>query len=114
MVQNCHGRFFDVTGIFAKIVTGTKKNVTGKKKTLPPPQQKKNRGIAMCTKVMSHKSCHTTLSVRVYPWIEMLHRIKPRRLLGKVNEMMAAHKNAVVIANMRQKNQLIVVPTPFR
>ena len=27
------------------------------------------------------------------------------RLLRKVNEMMAAHKNAVVIANIRQKNQ---------
>ena len=34
LVQNCHGHFFDVTGIFAKIVTGTQKNVTGKKKTL--------------------------------------------------------------------------------
>ena len=27
-----HGHFFDVTGIFSKNVTGTKKNVTGKKK----------------------------------------------------------------------------------
>ena len=35
-----------------------------------------------------------------------------RRLLATVNEMMAAHKNAVVIANMRIKNQPIVVPTP--
>ena len=26
--------------------------------------------------------------------------------------MMAAHKNAVVIANIRQKNQPLVVPTP--
>ena len=26
-----HGHFFDVTGIFSKNVTGTKKNVTGKK-----------------------------------------------------------------------------------
>ena len=34
------------------------------------------------------------------------------RLLQTVNEMMAAHKNAVVIANMRQKNQPIVLPTP--
>ena len=42
------------------------------------------------------------------------HRIKRRRLIGTLNEMMAAHKNAVVIANMRQKNQPIVVPTPFR
>ena len=33
LVQNCHGRFFDVTGIFAKIVTGKKKDVTGKKNT---------------------------------------------------------------------------------
>ena len=35
-----------------------------------------------------------------------------RRLLATVNEMMAAHKNAVVIANIRIKNQPIVVPTP--
>ena len=28
-----HGHFFDVTGIFSKNVTGTKKNVTGKKNT---------------------------------------------------------------------------------
>ena len=45
----------------------------------------------------------------------MLHRItkiKRRRLLPTVNEMMAAHKNAVVIANIRQKNQPLVVPTP--
>ena len=35
-----------------------------------------------------------------------------RRLLPTVNEMMAAHKNAVVIANIRIKNQPIVVPTP--
>ena len=34
------------------------------------------------------------------------------RLLQTVNEMMAAHKNAVVIANIRQKNQPLVVPTP--
>ena len=32
-----------------------------------------------------------------------------RRLLATVNEMMAAHKNAVVIANIRQKNQALVV-----
>ena len=32
LVKNCHGRFFDVTGIFEKIVTGTKKDVTRKKK----------------------------------------------------------------------------------
>ena len=31
LVNNCHGRFFDVTGIFEKIVTGTKKDHTGKK-----------------------------------------------------------------------------------
>ena len=31
----------------------------------------------------------------------MLHRIKRRRLIPTVNEMMAAHKNAVVIANIR-------------
>ena len=30
------------------------------------------------------------------------------RLLPTVNEMMAAHKNAVVIANIRQKNQPLV------
>ena len=34
------------------------------------------------------------------------------RLLRKVDEMMAAHRNAVVIANIRQKNQPFVVPTP--
>ena len=34
-----------------------------------------------------------------------------RRLLPTVNEMMAAHEN-VVIANIRIKNQPIVVPTP--
>ena len=34
--------------------------------------------------------------------IVMLHRIKRRRLLPTVNEMMAAHKNAVVIANIWQ------------
>ena len=34
------------------------------------------------------------------------------RLLQTVNEMMAAHKNAVVIANIRQKNQPLVVPKP--
>ena len=33
------------------------------------------------------------------------------RLLPTVNEMMAAHKNAVVIANIRQKNQPLVLPT---
>ena len=31
----------------------------------------------------------------------MLPRIKRRRLIPTVNEMMAAHKNAVVIANIR-------------
>ena len=59
------------------------------------------------TQVMSHKP-----SSGVDPRIEILHRIERRRLLPTVNEMMAAHKNAVVIANMRQKNQPIVVPTP--
>ena len=34
--------------------------------------------------------------------IVMLHRIKRRRLMPTVNEMMATHKNAVVIANIRQ------------
>ena len=38
-------------------------------KNSPPPQEKKT-GIAMCTKVMSHKSCHTSLQVRVDPRIE--------------------------------------------
>ena len=32
LVQNCHGLFFDVTAIFSKNVTGTKTNVTSKKK----------------------------------------------------------------------------------
>ena len=41
----------------------------------------------------------------------ILHRIKRRRLLPTINEMMAAHKNGV-IANIRIKNQPIVVPTP--
>ena len=59
------------------------------------------------TQVMPHKP-----SSGVDPRIEILHRIKRRRLLATVNEMMAAHKNAVVIANMRPKNQPIVVPTP--
>ena len=44
--------------------------------------------------------------------IVILHRVKRRRLLPTVNEMMAAHENAVVIANIRQKNQPSVVPTP--
>lgn len=39
-------------------------------------------------------------------------KIKRRTLLPTVNEMMAAHKNAVVIANIRQKKQPLVVPTP--
>ena len=33
------------------------------------------------------------------------------RFLQTVNEMVAAHKNAVVIANIRKKNQPLVVPT---
>ena len=41
----------------------------------------------------------------------ILHRIKRRRLLPTINEMMDAHKNGV-IANIRIKNQPIVVPTP--
>ena len=47
-----------------------------------------------------------------------MHRLPPHGfrdpagLLPTVNEMMAAHKNAVVIANIRQKNQPLVVPRP--
>ena len=59
------------------------------------------------TQVMSHKP-----SSGVDPRIEILNRIKRKRLLPTVNEMMAAHKNAVVIADMRQKNQPRVVATP--
>ena len=33
LVQNYHGRFFDVTGIFVKIVMVTPKNVMGNKNT---------------------------------------------------------------------------------
>lgn len=39
-------------------------------------------------------------------------KIKRRRLPPTINEMMAAHKNAIVIANIRQKSQPLVVPTP--
>ena len=56
---------------------------------------------------MSHKPLSG-----VDPRIVIIHRIKRRRLLPTVNEMMAAHKNAVVIANIRQKNQPLVVPAP--
>ena len=34
------------------------------------------------------------------------------RLLQTVNKMLVGHKNAVVIANIRQENQPLVVPTP--
>ena len=37
----------------------------------------------------------------------MLHRIKRRRLIPTVNEMMATHKNAVVIANIRLSKEYL-------
>ena len=37
----------------------------------------------------------------------MLHRIKTRRLMPTVNEMMATHKNAVVIANIRLSKEYL-------
>ena len=37
----------------------------------------------------------------------MLHRIKRRRLMPTVNEMMATHKNAVVIANIRLSKEYL-------
>ena len=43
--------------------------------------------------------------------IVILHRIKRRRLLPTINEMMAAHKYGV-IANIRINTQPIVVATP--
>ena len=59
----------------------------------------------------THDMSHKPLS-GVNPRIIVLRRIKRRRLLPTVNEMMAAHKNAVVIANIRLKNQPLVVPAP--
>ena len=37
-LQNCHGHFLNVTGTFLKIVTGTQRNVTGRKKHCPSEQ----------------------------------------------------------------------------
>ena len=37
----------------------------------------------------------------------MLHRIKTRRLMPTVNEMMATNKNAVVIANIRLSKEYL-------
>ena len=43
--------------------------------------------------------------------VTTLHRIN-KKLVPAVNEMMATHTNAMVIANILQKNHPLVVPTP--
>ena len=62
-------------------------------------------------------TCHSPHLYEIYKatgknWklrIVVLHRIKRRRLLSTVNEMIAAHKNSVVIDDIQQKNKSLVV-----
>ena len=69
LVKNCHGLFFDVTGIFAKIVTGTQKNVTGKKKHWPqlgpfPDKKKVEVNLRLFFKTMVDSARSVTFSLQ--------------------------------------------------
>jgi len=85
------------------------------KKKITTSRQLKNRGKKVKSNEQLRRSprlkSKAVITVRKAA-IKRHKKIKRRRKLPTVNEMMAAHKNAVVIANIRQKNQPLVVPTP--
>jgi len=84
-------------------------------KKLTTSRQQKNRKKELKSNEQLRRSPRLKAKavITVRPATVRRHKRIKKKLLPTVNEMMAAHQNAVVIANIREKNEPFVVPTPI-